>query len=58
MNEASKRYEALAEGIDDMRETMGAMVKGLVADGFNEEQARWAVVGIMTHHLAPKTEED
>jgi hypothetical protein len=58
MNAVDKRYEELASGLDDMREVARAMVAGLVADGFSEEQARWLVVGIMTTHLRKDSTEE
>jgi uncharacterized membrane protein YebE (DUF533 family) len=40
-------YRALAEGIDEMRESLRAMVSGLTADGFTEEQAREIVTAVL-----------
>lgn len=39
-------YEALATGIGEMREAVGAMVAGLMADGFTDEQARDITAGL------------
>lgn len=41
-------YEVLAEGLDQYREVLRAMVAGLVADGFTYEQARRLVTHLMT----------
>jgi uncharacterized membrane protein YebE (DUF533 family) len=41
-------FEELAASIESMREIFRAMVAGLVADGFTEEQARALVVEITT----------
>ena len=37
----------LADSIEEMREVLRAMVAGLIADGFTEEQAREIVVSII-----------
>jgi hypothetical protein len=39
-------YGELAEGIENLRESLRAMVKGLMADGFSENQAREIVTGV------------
>jgi hypothetical protein len=39
-------YEALAKGVEQMREAVKAMVAGLIADGFSDEQARDIVAGL------------
>lgn len=41
-------YEELAANVEEMREIFRAMVNGLTADGFTEEQARALVVSIIT----------
>ena len=51
MTDAAKQYEDLADALDEVREELGAMVAGLVSEGFTDEQARWLVVGAMTLHL-------
>lgn len=50
-------YEALATGVDEMREVIRAMVAGLVADGFDDPQARDIVAGLW-RTLGKKTTED
>ena len=40
-------FDELAEAIGEMREVTAAMVAGLVADGFTDEQARELVVALM-----------
>jgi len=40
-------FDELAEAIGEMREVTAAMVAGLVADGFTEDQARELVVAII-----------
>lgn len=47
-------FKALVDGLDQYREVLRAMVAGLVADGFTDEQARRLVVHVMT---TPSTEE-
>lgn len=47
-------FEELAAAVENMREGFRAMVAGLVADGFTDEQARALVVAIMTN----KRDED
>ena len=39
-------YTELASGIDNLRETLRAMVSGVMQEGFNEEQAREIVAGV------------
>lgn len=46
-------YEALASGMDQLRETLKIMVAGLVEDGFSEDQARMIVTGL----FAPANED-
>jgi uncharacterized membrane protein YebE (DUF533 family) len=41
-------FDELAKAIEEMREVLRAMVAGLVADGFTDEQARALVVSVMT----------
>jgi uncharacterized membrane protein YebE (DUF533 family) len=41
-------YEELAGNIEQMREIFRAMVAGLIADGFTDEQARALIVSVMT----------
>lgn len=38
-------YEALAQGVAEMREAVGAFVAALKTDGFSDEQARDIVTG-------------
>lgn len=47
-------YNALAEGLQNLRETLAIMVAGLINDGFSEEQARVIITGVMSH----KTEKE
>jgi uncharacterized membrane protein YebE (DUF533 family) len=51
-------YQALAEGIDEMREMVRAMIAGLVADGFSDEQARAIVAGFFAVMGGKKQEGD
>ena len=44
-------YEELAKSVEEMREIFQAMVNGLMADGFTEEQARALVVEITTRKV-------
>lgn len=44
-------YEELAANVEAMREIYRAMVAGLVADGFTDEQARALVVSITTREV-------
>ncbi len=44
-------YEEVAVGLDHLRETLRAMVAGLMTDGFNEEQARQIATAIMTREI-------
>jgi uncharacterized membrane protein YebE (DUF533 family) len=44
-------FDELAESIENMREIFRAMVAGLMADGFTEEQARALVVEITTRNV-------
>lgn len=41
-------YQELADGLDEMREVLRAMVSGLVADGFSEQQARDIATSVFT----------
>jgi hypothetical protein len=50
-------FEALAQGVDEMREVMRSMVAGLVADGFDDAQARDIVAGLW-RTLGKKNTED
>lgn len=45
--------EALATALDSMRETLRAMVAGLVADGFTPEQAHVIVTVTLCRSAAP-----
>lgn len=42
-------YAALAEGMDQLREVLRAMVAGLVSDGFTDEQARRLVTRVLCY---------
>jgi len=44
-------FDELASSIENMREIFRAMVAGLMADGFTEEQARALVVEITTRKV-------
>jgi hypothetical protein len=57
MAESNVDFEALAAGVEQMREAVRAMVAGLVADGFTDEQARDIVAGIW-RSTGRNTEED
>jgi hypothetical protein len=46
-------YEELAKGIEQLRETLNAMVMALVADGFTDREAR-----AMVAHIMCRTDED
>jgi len=50
-------YEGLANSVEEMREIFRAMVAGLVADGFTEEQARALVVEITTRQVEEDGDE-
>lgn len=39
-------FNQLAAGVDELREALQAMVAGLVADGFTDEQARDIISGL------------
>jgi hypothetical protein len=39
-------YKELAVGLDNLRETLRAMVAGVMQEGFSEEQAREIVTGV------------
>jgi hypothetical protein len=43
-------YEELAANIEQMREIFRALVAGLIADGFTDEQARALVVAMITRN--------
>jgi hypothetical protein len=47
-------FTLLAEGVDELREVLRALVMGFMADGFTEEQARVIVAGFFV--LAGKRE--
>lgn len=49
-------YEELAQGIEQMREMIRAMVAGLVADGFTDEQARAIIAGMFA--MTPPKEDE
>ena len=40
----AKDYQELADNLDQMREILRAMVAGLIADGFSDQQAREIVL--------------
>jgi uncharacterized membrane protein YebE (DUF533 family) len=50
-------YEKLAQALEEVRETLRAMVAGLVADGFTDEQARSIIVSMYAQLAKPDTEE-
>jgi hypothetical protein len=41
-----KKYEQMAESIDEIRESFRAIVAGLVTDGFTDREARVIIAGI------------
>jgi uncharacterized membrane protein YebE (DUF533 family) len=43
-------YEELAANIEQMREIFRALVAGLIADGFTDDQARALVVAMITRN--------
>ncbi len=49
-------YEELAAAVAGMREALRAMVAGLVADGFSDEQARQLVVAMYTRETGEEDE--
>lgn len=49
-------YEALAEGIDEVKELARVMVRGLMSEGFTEEQARDITAGIWRTAGRPTSE--
>lgn len=49
---------ALAEAVDQIRETIRAVVAGLMSDGFSEEQARAITTGIMARMGQRSDEQD
>lgn len=49
-------YVEVADGIDDLRETMRAAVAGLVSDGFTKREAHALLAGIFATRI--KTEEE
>jgi len=53
-------FEAVADGVQQMRETVNAMVVALVADGFTDEQARDIVAGLWrsTRPSRPSSNEE
>ena len=40
-------FVALAEGLEELREAMSAMVSGLVQDGFTDREARAIIAGVL-----------
>lgn len=40
-----RRSLALMEGVEEFKQTVDALVKGLISDGFSDEQARDIVAG-------------
>jgi hypothetical protein len=56
VTEATRRLEALAAGVDEMRESLRAMVAGVQADGFTEREARVIVVGYFAAQIT-RTED-
>jgi uncharacterized membrane protein YebE (DUF533 family) len=42
-----KDYQELAQNVEDMREILRAMVAGLIADGFSDQQAREIVLSVI-----------
>lgn len=45
-DKSSIDFDLLAQGVEDLRESLRAMVAGLVADGFTDREAREILVGI------------
>lgn len=39
-------YNALAEGVEELREMMRAIVAGLMTDGYTEDQARELAIAV------------
>lgn len=50
-------YSALAEGSEQLREGMAALVAGLVVDGFDDKQARAIVAGAVGYWDKEDTNE-
>lgn len=45
------------QAVEDTRQALSALVAGLVADGFSDEQARDIIVGMWRHAGKPKDGE-
>jgi hypothetical protein len=50
-------YEQIAQGVDELRETLRVMVAAVMAEGFTDEQARDIVTGLW-RSLGMKKSED
>lgn len=46
-------WEALAQGLADLRELLQSMVAGLVADGFTDREAREIVTALLRQQQDP-----
>lgn len=57
-DQAASKYVALAEGVDEIREHLRAVVAGVMADGFDEAQARVIVVGFFASITNRSREEE
>jgi hypothetical protein len=54
----AKDYQELADNLDQMREILRAMVAGLIADGFTEQQARELVVSVVAQKPTEDSDDD
>ena len=51
MTDEGLDYNALAQGIDELRETMRAAVAGLMADGFTKREAHALITGVFARNI-------
>lgn len=50
-------YGELANGVDQMRETMAALVAGLIHDGFTDREARMIVAGVVAAQMKGESDD-
>lgn len=51
-------FKELADNIAEMREILRAMVAGLIADGFTDEQARAIVTSMVSQKPTEDSDDD
>lgn len=58
MAQSQSEYIKLAEAVDEVRETVRALVAALVQDGFTDREARTIAAGVFASKIERPEEEE